>query len=325
MEEQQQAFDTGYHAPVMWKECISALLGGDRYQACKDNPGTGTSSGVFLDGTLGGGGHASALLKNLQPGDIVVGCDVDSDALATASQRLSDYLGSKANELPLFLPVRSNFCELASVLSSLEHPVTNEPLNLVGSVDGILLDLGVSSYQIDTPERGFAFMKDGPLDMRMGRERGLTAADLCNELDQRELQRILKTYGDEPRARRIAQSIVERRPLTTTKDLVAAVSAVTPDFVKKSRRLGRTATLARVFQSIRIMVNQEDKVLNQALSEMCPALLRPGGRLAVLSYHSLEDRPTKRIIRDGTLYPTRQTNEKDMYGNFVGTPRPFRA
>jgi len=112
MEEQQQAFDTGYHAPVMWKECISALLASDRYQACNDNPGgtgvspsSSSSSGVFVDGTRGGGGHSSALLKNLQPGDVVIGCDVDSDALATASKRLSDFLGSKSDELPLFLPV----------------------------------------------------------------------------------------------------------------------------------------------------------------------------------------------------------------------------
>ena len=319
---ERQAFDTTYHAPVMWKECVSALLGCDRFQA-REGTGEGESV-IFVDGTLGGGGHSSAILQSLRPGDMVIGSDVDSDALKTASDRLKDYMGSKHEELPLFIPVQSNFADLVSVLSSLEHPITKEPINLVGEVDGILLDLGISSYQIDTPERGFAFMKDGPLDMRMGHHRSLTAADLCNELDERELSRILKVYGDEPRARKIARSIIQKRPLKTTSDLVSAVSAVVPEFVKKSRRMGKTATLARVFQSFRIMVNQEDKVLEQALSEMCPTLLRPGGRMAVLSYHSMEDRATKTIIRDGTFHPTRATFEKDIYGNLI-SDRPFRG
>jgi len=328
-EDQTATFGSTYHAPVMWKECIAGLQGCDRYQL-RVNKDDKTENNpphepvVFVDGTLGGGGHSSAILQSLQPGDVLIGCDVDSDALKTASDRLANHLGSNHESLPLFVPVRSNFCELASVLPKLKHPITDQPILPDGLVDGILMDLGVSSYQIDTPERGFAFMKDGPLDMRMMNDRGLTAANLCNELDEKELERIMKTYGDEPRARAIAKSIFQRRPLHTTQDLVAAVADVTPEFAKQ-RRFGRTASLARVFQSFRIVVNEEDKVLDQALSEMCPNLLRPGGRLVVLSYHSMEDRATKRIMRDGTLKPTKQTYEKDLYGNLIGPPRPFRA
>jgi len=343
----QSTFDTDYHAPVMWKECVEALLGCQRYQDRITKNSTITRSTttdhqvqepiVFVDGTLGGGGHSEALLQHLEPGDVVIGCDVDSDALETASQRLSNHLANKnvnnTSRVPLFVPVQSNFAQLTNVLPNLRHPMTQQPLLPNGTVDGILLDLGVSSYQIDTAERGFAFMKDGPLDMRMDRNanksinhncsNSLTAADLCNELDQVELQRILKQYGDEPRARAIAQSIVQQRPLATTQDLVRAVAAVTPEYAKQ-KRMGRTASLARVFQSFRIVVNQEDKVLQEALSVMCPTLLRPGGRLAVLSYHSMEDRATKRIMRDGTLHPTPETYEKDIYGNLLGPPRPFK-
>ena len=140
-----------------------------------------------------------------------------------------------------------------------------------------------------------------------------------------EIQRILKWYGDEPRARAIAQSIADHRPLYTTNDLVQAVSAVTPQFVKKSRRMGRTATLARVFQSLRIVVNDESVALERALLEMAPKLLRPGGRLVVLSYHSMEDRATKRAMRDGTLSRQKMgVVEKDIYGNNIGTPKPFK-
>jgi 16S rRNA (cytosine1402-N4)-methyltransferase len=170
-------------------------------------------------------------------------------------------------------------------------------------------------------------MKDGPLDMRMGKT-GLTAADICNVLDFAELRRILTVYGDEPRAKSIATSIIENRPLHTTQDLHKAVAAVTPQFVRKGKRMGRTATLARVFQSLRILVNQEDVVLERALTQMAPSILRPGGRLAVLSYHSLEDRAVKRTIRDGTISKREaeeRKRERDMYGNYIGPPKPFRS
>ena len=311
----------------MWKECVSALLDCDRSKSrTLDESRQSSGPLIFVDGTLGGGGHSFALLERLCPGDVVVGCDVDSAALSVASERLSDYLGSQHERLPLFVPVQSNFCQLHQVLPSVQNPVTKEPVldSDDGLVDGILLDLGLSSHQINTPDRGFAFMKNGPLDMRLSEEQGLTAADVCNEFDAKELEKILKTHGEEPRARAIAQSMVVHRPLQTTSDLVDAVAAVTPEYAKQ-RRMGRTASLARVFQSIRIVVNEEDKVLNKALMDMSPALLRPGGRLVVLSYHSIEDRSTKRMIRDGTVSPTVETNRKDIYGNFVGKPRPFRS
>jgi 16S rRNA (cytosine1402-N4)-methyltransferase len=298
----------------MCKECVDSLLQCQR--ADQELPL------IFIDGTLGGGGHSAAILERLHPGDVLFGVDVDPVALATASERLAPYVSADPSKHPLFVPIQSNFRDLASVIPTILHPTTHEPIVKEG-VDGILLDLGVSSHQIDTAERGFAFMKDGPLDMRMA-GRGLSAADICNQFDENELRRILKVYGDEPRARPIAQSIIKRRPLATTNDLVEAVAAVTPARAK-SRRMGRTASLARVFQSLRIVVNQEDAALDKALTEMCPALVRPGGRLVVLSYHSMEDRYAKRAIRDGTIkLRGTQQDERDIYGNYAGAPKPWR-
>lgn len=311
------SFATDYHAPVMCTECVDNLL---QCRRSRNNE----SPLIFVDGTCGGGGHSQAILQRLKPGDVLFGCDVDPTALETVSQRLSEYMQESCiNTKPLFIPVESNFCDLHNKIPSILHPATQEPI-VTNGVDGILLDLGVSSYQIDTPERGFAFVQDGPLDMRMGTT-GLSAADVCNQFDEAELRQILKSYGDEPRAKRIAQSIVNHRPLTTTNDLVQAVADVTPARAK-SRRMGRTATLARVFQSLRIVVNQEDIVLEQALTKTCPALVRPGGRMVILSYHSMEDRYAKRIIRDGSVEwkGTPQQEEKDMYGNYIGTPKPWK-
>ena len=305
------SYATEYHAPVMCEECIHALLGCSRNQARKKGEGDGKPL-VFVDGTLGGGGHSAALLEKLGPGDILFGCDVDSDALTTASERLKEYMdeGSTASK-PLFIPIQSNFCDLEASL----------PDNLIqDGVDGLLLDLGVSSHQIDEPERGFAFMKDGPLDMRMTSSAGLKAADICNEFDERELQRIFSKYGDEPRSRVIAKAICKARPLEKTSDLVSAISSVTPEFAK-NKRLGRAKTCARVFQSLRIVVNNEEKVLGKVLSETAPSLIRPGGRLVIMSYHSMEDRATKRIMRDGTL--GKFVDERDIYGNSIAR-KPFR-
>lgn len=328
---------------------------------------------LFVDGTLGGGGHSEALLERCRPGDIVFGCDVDPSALSTASERLQRYTRStdtRRNEddndddhLPLFVPVQSNFRDLADILPTVKHPVTGKRIMSLPTeeneeeedrsdgddahftgVDGMLLDLGVSSHQIDNADRGFAFMKDGPLDMRMwggswsyvGSEsvgenaatkaRGVNAADICNEFDEAELTRILRVYGDEPRARKIAAAIVDARPLATTSDLVNAVSSVVPEFAKKGRRMGRTATLARVFQSLRIVVNQEDEALVDVFEHAAPKLVRPGGRLVVLSYHSMEDRATKRVLRDGSVRGIRPgaAIERDIYGNVVGQARPWK-
>eukprot|EP00559_Dactyliosolen_fragilissimus_P003466 CAMPEP_0184858752 /NCGR_PEP_ID=MMETSP0580-20130426/3818_1 /TAXON_ID=1118495 /ORGANISM="Dactyliosolen fragilissimus" /LENGTH=409 /DNA_ID=CAMNT_0027355055 /DNA_START=472 /DNA_END=1701 /DNA_ORIENTATION=- len=345
-------------------------------------------SRIFIDGTLGGGGHSLYLLQNLQAGDVVIGCDIDPSALTTASARLSEYLlpgvgilncnennekhSIKINQYkiagynrnkPIFLPIRSNFRDLVESLSSVNNPLTDAPFlseSMHGFADGILLDLGVSSHQIDNAERGFAFMKDGPLDMRMGAGEyqnhvnvdefssqeqhpainvtdninfgGLTAADICNEFSCQEIERILKLYGDEPRAKRIALSIVDHRPLCTTQDLVKAVSAVTPQYARKGRRMGLTATLARVFQSLRIVVNEEDVALEEALLQMAPSLVKKGGRLVVLSYHSMEDRAAKRAIRDGIINVLKKnvvhssiSPSRDLYGNIIDTGnRPWK-
>ena len=255
-------------------------------------------------------------------------------ALETASCRLREYI-----DQGMFIPHRTNFKDLGSSLLSVK-----EYKDAGGAADGLLMDLGVSSYQIDSADRGFSFSKDGPLDMRMDNSRDdqLTAADICNEYGESGIIDILRTFADEstPRARKIAKSIIDNRPLTTTTDLVNAVAAVTPAFAKNSRRMGRTATLARVFQAMRMIVNEEDSSLTEALAIAAPSIVRPGGRLAVLTYHSLEDRATKRVMKDGhgpwlstagiNVSPLldkrarRTVVEKDVYGNEVGPPKPWK-
>ena len=210
---------------------------------------------VFVDAALGGGGHSLALLQHMRPEDVLIGCDRDPMALETASCRLREYI-----DQGMFIPHRTNFKDLGSSLLSVK-----EYKDAGGAADGLLMDLGVSSYQIDSADRGFSFSKDGPLDMRMDNSRDdqLTAADICNEYGESGIIDILRTFADEstPRARKIAKSIIDNRPLTTTTDLVNAVAAVTPAFAKNSRRMGRTATLARVFQTTRMIVNEEDSSL----------------------------------------------------------------
>lgn len=306
----------------------------------------------MVDGTLGGGGHSKALLEKMKAGDILIGCDVDPDALATASERLKDYLVDPASldsastipDHPIFIPVQSNFRNLHKVIPTIDHPfIPNTPLFVSSqnegkaksglNVDAILLDLGVSSFQIDNASRGFAFLKDGPLDMRMnsknaGKSSGsLTAADICNEFSEQDLVRILRQYGDEPRAKAITRAIIQNRPHATTSDLRNAVAEVTPEFARKGRRMGRTATLARVFQALRIVVNEEDVALKEALEDMASSLVtKVGGRLVVLSYHSMEDGMVKRVMRDGTVEKQRgaRLQEKDVYGNDIGRGKPWK-
>ncbi len=322
---------------------------------------------IFIDGTMGGGGHSQGLLQQLNAGDVLVGCDVDPEALFTASNRLSDYLATCEYILdtnqgsepvcgwektrPMFIPVQSNFRNLISVLSKIRNPVSDKLLlgdrgltnytnrndlpdvEFPRGVNGMLLDLGVSSHQIDTAERGFAFMKEGPLDMRMSgnsQSSVLTAADICNEFDEASLINILRTYGDEPRARRIAAAIVASRPLCTTTDLVHAINSVTPTFARQ-KRAGLIATSARVFQALRIVVNEEDGALKEVLERVAPWALAKSmidgvddivdGILAVLSYHSMEDKMAKRVIRDGKVdffqKGGRESPEKDLFGNII--------
>lgn len=238
-----------YHTPVLLTEILELL-----------QPGPGK---LFLDGTAGGGGHTRAFAER---GARVIAVDQDPEALAECARSCAG--------LPVTL-WRGNFAQLSEA--------TTEPL------DGILLDLGVSSHQLDTPERGFAIRYNGPLDMRMDTDSEQeTAAELLNRLPESEIARILFEYGEESRSRRIAAEIVKARPLSTTEELVDCVRRAMPF----RTRPGEIHPATKVFQGIRIAVNEELRVLEQALPAAVECL-KPGGRLAVISYHSLEDRLVK--------------------------------
>ncbi len=248
-----------HHISVLLQECIDGL-------AIKPE-------GVYVDGTLGGAGHSSQIVQRLTTGRLI-GIDRDEVALAAAAKRLEPW----ADRVTL---VHANFCQIASVL---------EQLNISG-VDGILLDLGVSSPQLDDGERGFSYMADAPLDMRMNRQDTLSAHDVVNTWPQEELKRILFEYGEERYAPRIAAAICRRReekPIETTLELVDIIrSAMPPAALREKQHPAK-----RSFQAIRIAVNDElgsvEKVMRDAVS-----CLNPGGRLAVITFHSLEDRIVK--------------------------------
>jgi 16S rRNA (cytosine1402-N4)-methyltransferase len=226
----------------------------------------------YLDGTLGGGGHSEALLE---AGALVVGVDQDEDALSYARRRLARF-GER------FHAVHASFGDVAQVLDSMG----------VQQLDGALLDLGVSSYQIDTAERGFSFQNDGPLDMRMNRSSSVSARDLINTASAEQLERIFKEYGEEPNARKIAQRLIRDRmvrPLASTFDLVRCIESVSP-------RRGKTHPATRVFQALRIAVNRELEVIPRGLDALTNRL-RAGGRLAVITFHSLEDRIVKQYFQ----------------------------
>ena len=249
------------HQPVMLREVVEFLA-----------PAPGR---VFVDGTLGGGGHSEALLR---AGAGVFGVDRDQDALDAAGVRLAEY-GN-------FHALYGNFHDLRALLQA----------QGVGPVDGILLALGVSSYQLDTAERGFSYHADAPLDMRMDRRQSFDAKELVNTWSEQEIARVLRDYGEEAWAARIAQMIVEHRaraPLATTGDLVRAVDAAIPRKVR-DRDTGHSAQ--KTFQALRIAVNDELAPLGQALEDAV-SLLRPGGRLCVITFHSLEDRIVKQTFR----------------------------
>jgi 16S rRNA (cytosine1402-N4)-methyltransferase len=258
-----------HHVSVLPQEVLDALA---------PRPG-----GVYIDGTIGGGGHAQALLAAAQPGGRLLGIDADPTALAAAQARLT------AAALPEQTLHHGHFGELAEIAQA--HGFTE--------VDGILLDLGVSSHQLDTPARGFSFSADGPLDMRLDPTGGPTAADLVNSLDAVALADLIYRYGEERSSRRIARLIVERRaqtPLTGTAELAALVA-------RAARGGGRERIhpATRTFQALRIAVNGELDQLEQALPQAL-ALLRSGGRLAVISFHSLEDRIVKLFFRAESGY-----------------------
>jgi len=249
-----------YHVPVMPDEVVALL---------RPAPGM-----LFLDGTIGGGGHSEILLE---AGADVIGLDQDAEALHEAGKRL----GRFGSRLRL---VEANFREAESVLDDLgEHR----------GLAGALLDIGVSSHQLDTAGRGFALMKDGPLDMRMCLSAPVTAADMVNTMPVAELTGIFREFGEEPRAAQIAARIGAlraRHPFRTTFDLAAAVSSVAP-------RTGGKHPATRIFQALRIAVNDELGALREALDTIPPSLA-PGGRLAVITFHSLEDRIVKHFFRE---------------------------
>ena len=236
------------------------------------------ADGTYLDGTLGGGGHSYHILERLTEGGRLIGIDQDTDAIAAASERLSRF----GDQVTI---VHDNYEHIADVLDGLS----------VRAVDGILLDLGVSSYQLDNPERGFSYRTDAPLDMRMDRSGSLTAKEIVNTYSQEELTRILREYGEERCAARIAANIVrerEKSPLATTGDLSRIIRASIPG---KMREKGGNPD-KRTFQAIRIACNRELDVLRDSLDSMID-LLTPGGRLCVITFHSLEDRIVKNAFR----------------------------
>lgn len=272
-----------YHTPVMLDESISALV---------TNP-----SGTYADATFGGGGHTAELLSRLNEDGHVIAFDRDSDAL---DNRIDD---------PRLTLVRADFRFIHNFVLDLAHKTGDKALGakLSGGLDGILADLGVSSHQFDTAERGFSFRYDAPLDMRMNREGGKTAADVVNEYSQEDLERLLRIYGEVDNARKVAQLIVsarDKRGISTTGELDEAIRPALPKFAEHK-------FLAKVYQALRIEVNHEMRSLEKFL-EGAADTLRPGGRLVVITYHSLEDRMVKNFIKTGRADGK---EEKDVFGN----------
>ncbi len=249
------------HKPVLFAEVMDLL--------------NVVEGGTYIDGTLGSGGHSVGLLRAMGANGRLLGIDRDEAALTRAAERLKEW----KDNITL---AHGNFGDIADIARD----------NGFCEVDGILLDIGVSSDQLEEAERGFSFMKDGPLDMRMDKSKGVTAADLVNTLPERELFCILRDYGEEMKAGRIVKSIVRAREtgkITTTAGLAAIVERAT------GGRYGRIHPATRTFQALRIAVNDELDVLRKGLADGL-TLLRTGGRMAVISFHSLEDRIVKRFF-----------------------------
>ncbi len=268
-----------YHVPVLLEKSVELMLT--------------DKSGIYADGTLGAGGHTRHLLGRLDEGARVFGIDHDDEALAEAASSIKD---------DRFEAVKGNFGYLATLLPPETH----------GRVSGILLDLGVSSHQIDAPERGFSFREDGPLDMRMSNLRAKTAHQVVNEYEYEPLRDLLYSYGEERRSPQIAREIIKRRPLNSTHELKACVEQVV-------RGPHQVKSIARVFQAVRIEVNQELEMLKAGL-EQAAHVLEEGGRLVVISYHSLEDRLVKYFMKSGNF---KGKIEKDFYGNSVRPLKPL--
>lgn len=252
-----------FHQPVLMDEVIEYL-----------KP---ESDKIYVDATVGGAGHAEAILANCGPFGEVICIDQDPDAIAVAKKRLAQFPGSR------YRFFQNNFAQLDLVLQELQ----------VSKIDGIIFDLGVSSYQIDETDRGFAYGDDSPLDMRMGPRAKVTARELVNQLDTSALAHIFRKYGEENHSYKIARAIEQarsQRPIETSGDLVNVIKRVT-----SGKDVGKT--IARIFQALRIEINNELEVLKTALNHAVE-FLNPGGRLVVISYHSLEDRIVKTFFQD---------------------------
>lgn len=275
-----------YHIPVLLHESVDALV---------TDP-----DGIYADATFGGGGHSGAILGKLGKGGRLLAFDQDEDAIRNCSIR--------DKRLTL---IRANFRFIENFAL---YETGKKDAGGHGVLDGILADLGVSSHQFDTAERGFSFRFDATLDMRMNENAGTSAADLIAGYSQEEIERILKLYGEVENSRKIAMLICkarEKKRISTTGELHEAIATALP-------RQAEHKALAKIYQALRIEVNQEMKSLEKFLTGAA-AVLKPGGRLAVITYHSLEDRMVKNFIRTGNADGT-QT--KDLYGNILA---PFRA
>ncbi len=252
-----------YHRSVMIEEAVTSLC-------CR-------SGGIYVDGTVGGGGHAYEILERSAPAGLLIGIDRDEEALRETEARLSDFGRRK-------ILVQGNFADLAVILAELK----------IKCVDGILLDLGVSSHQLDMAQRGFSFAREAPLDMRMDGGQAFSAADLVNQYSEREMAKVIRDYGEEHMAKRIARAIVKQRsetPIGTTRDLADLICRVVPQ--AQGRHI-HPAT--KTFQAIRIAVNDELNNLSRAIKSGTEALAA-GGRFSIISFHSLEDRIVKAEFR----------------------------
>ena len=251
------------HTPVLLNECLEGL---------NINP-----EGIYVDGTLGGGGHSGEILKRLTTGKLIA-FDKDDDVLSTTKEKLKEF-GDK------IIYVKSDFKNMYEIITGMG----------IDKVDGILLDLGVSSYQIDTAERGFSYRFDGFLDMRMDRNSDLTAYDVVNNYSKEDLLRILYNYGEENFAKLIVNKIIETRLLKkieTTQELVSIIESAVP-----KKFWGKGSVAKKTFQAIRIEVNKELEGLEIAINQMID-LLSTGGRLAIITFHSLEDRVVKTVFKE---------------------------
>jgi 16S rRNA (cytosine1402-N4)-methyltransferase len=248
------------HIPVLYKEIIHAL-----------QPQSG---GHYVDGTLGAGGHARGILEACMPDGLLLGLDVDPQALALSRETLAPYEGRT------YL-VQASYVTLTKQLASLHWD----------AVDGIVLDLGASSMQFDNADRGFSFMQDGPLDMRFGPQAFQSAEDIVNTFDEKDLADLIFRFGEDHDSRKIARAIVMNRPLRTTRELVSVIEKASP------RRGNRVHPATQTFQALRIVVNEELVSVQSVLPQVV-SCLKSGGRFAVISFHSLEDRIVKSFFRE---------------------------